>query len=325
MDELSPMQRMLPTFLKDRLEEVTASVLQEFQHIFRSVPPDSTYSLEQMEAYLEWRRRLDAAFGEAGLSDAELAEALSKLAMCTDDKHKGRAEHFAQQLLERGDFEHFAAFMQDDSHWKQQLRHVRLFWDLENIGLDEMQTDASKLVRDLMDFLQASGYARRTIRIEMYAFLPVTRFGKSPSGHWISPEAMAILINQLCNARVRVILSKAKKESADHELKSMIQTCRNEFEDHSLSTGRCAFVILSSDQDFNPTQKELFEAGYRTVVVHEAVADGHQQMLTAHAVESFRWTEVTRVPKRQSVCKEFLERGECPRSGACKLEHYSRA
>ena len=210
---------------------------------------------------------------QAHIATADIARLLHDEATRSDD-----AKLVVERLLKYTDYHAFAGLMH--RHYWATVKEVRLFWDIENVGWDEMQQNGREVVKALRDFLDArniGGFAA-----QMWAVAPTWRFADSPR-----------VVDDLEDSAIRAVNCKSKPEAADHVIKGEIDQAALLYGKYEIPAHSVVFVLITSDQDFTDVLQRLQHAGYKTVLIHNAKQGSrHIDMMSLYASHAFSWKEV---------------------------------
>jgi cold shock CspA family protein len=157
-------------------------------------------------------------------------------------------------------------------------RICRVLWDLENVHVDH-NLGGIATVMALQTFLRGLDLYGAGIDTRITAFF--NPFNKS------IPKKV---IEELNKASVELVCASSKREDADRKLGMRINQ-----EMQLLKPEISTFVLISSDQDFRQHIQLLTNAGYRTIVVHEARNENWRRMLEMHASMGVQWSTVCAV------------------------------
>jgi cold shock CspA family protein len=223
---------------------------------------------------------------ELGTSEERLASILDSVPFTAEDETMKRLH---TTLSTYSDFMSFGALMQRTyeelypsvtpdvarTPAVKSLRMCRVLWDLENINVDPSH-GGIHTVRALNDYLKSCDLLGPGIDTRITAFF-------NPFNRSISKK----VIEELNKASVELVCASAKREDADRKLGMRINQ-----EMQILIPELTTFVIISSDQDFRQHIQLLSNAGYRTIVVHEARHESWRSALEMHASSSVEWSTV---------------------------------
>jgi hypothetical protein len=171
------------------------------------------------------------------------------------------------------------------AHAVKPLQMCRVLWDLENVHVDPTH-GGIHTVRALNEYLRSCNLLGHGIDTRITAFF-------NPFNRSISKK----VIEELNKASVELVCASAKREDADRKLGMRINQ-----EMQILIPEMTTFVIISSDQDFRQHIQLLSNAGYRTVVVHEARHESWRSALEMHANSSVEWSTILQyLPVRPSA------------------------
>ncbi|CAE6971247.1 unnamed protein product, partial [Symbiodinium natans] len=232
---------------------------------------------ERAKIHREFLARLENYFqdvcSQTGISTPDVAQLLHKEAARSDG-----ARLILNRLLKYTDYNAFAKLMH--GHFWATVKEVRLFWDIENVGWDEMQHSGRDVVKGLRDFLDArnlGGFAA-----QLWAVAPTWRFAESPR-----------VVDDLEDAAIQAVNCKSKPEAADHVIKGEIEKAALLYGKYEVPAHTVVFILITSDQDFTDVLQRLKYAGYKTVLIHNArKGSRHVDMMSLYASHAFSWKEV---------------------------------
>lgn len=157
----------------------------------------------------------------------------------------------------------------------RRIKICRVLWDVENVPVDPA-LGGIQTVLALQKFLRTKGLWGNGVDTRITAFF--NPFNKSV------PKKV---IEQLNKASVELVCASAKREDSDRKLGIRINQ-----EMQLLLPELTTFVVISSDQDFRQHLQLLHNAGYATVVVHQARNEDWRQTLEMQAGTGVQWSEV---------------------------------
>ena len=157
------------------------------------------------------------------------------------------------------------------------IAHTRVLWDIENVGCPRGESlDGLGVVTRLTEWLRAREPPLWGTGIDGCVTVFFCR-GKST----VSAE----LERQLDKAAVEQVLVSDKREDADRKIVARLERDA----DNLLARdggGGCAFVFITSDQDFRHQFQTGSRKGARVVVLHRAPSgSAHERALALHADE----------------------------------------
>jgi hypothetical protein len=157
----------------------------------------------------------------------------------------------------------------------RRIRICRVLWDLENVVVDP-NIGGIETVAALQEFLRSRGLWGAGIDTRITAFF-------NPFNKCLPKK----VIEQLNKAAVELVCASAKREDADRKLGIRINQ-----EMQILLPELTTFVVISSDQDFRQHLQLLSNAGYTTMLIHEARNENWRRTLEMQAGTGVQWSEV---------------------------------
>ena len=235
------------------------------------------YVHDKAKVHGEFLARLENYFDDVcrqlHIRSADVAQLLQKEAARNKD-----AKLIIDRLLRYTDYQSFAELMH--KHYWSTVKEVRLFWDIENIGWEDMQQSGREVVKGLRDFLDArniSGFSA-----QMWAVAPTWRFADCPK-----------VVDDLEDAAIRAVNCKSKPEAADHVIKAEIDKAALLYAKYQVPANSVVFIVITSDQDFTDVLQKLQHGGYKTVLIHNArEGSRHVDMMSLYASHAFSWKEI---------------------------------
>ena len=214
---------------------------------------------------------LDEVSRQTRLTAAEIADILQ-------ESNDISASEIVERLLKYTDYHEFEALMKT-RYWAS-VKEVRLFWDIENVGFEEMEQNGPQVIQSLQDFLRArdiTGFAA-----QMWAVAPLKRFADNPR-----------VVGDLSDGAIRAVNCKSKPEAADHVIKSEIDKAVMMYMKYQVPPSTILFVLITSDQDFTDVLQKLKHFGFKTVLIHNArKGTRHVEMMSLYADEALEWKEM---------------------------------
>ena len=242
---------------------------------------------QKARVHRDFLTRLEAHFQDV-CSDVHMDIADVARLLQDESSRSEVARLMVDRLLKYTDYHAFEKLMH--RHYWAMVKEVRLFWDIENVGWDDMQQNGREVVRALRNFLDTKnigGFAA-----QMWAVAPTWRFADHPH-----------VVDDLEDAAIRAVNCKSKPEAADHVIKGEIEKAALLYGKYQVPASSIVFIVITSDQDFTDVLQKLQYSGYKTVLIHNA-KDGsrHVDMMSLHASHAYTWKEVLPPSFRPAPC-----------------------
>jgi cold shock CspA family protein len=263
----------------------------------------SEADLQMHTVYIEFQDLVELELQKVVLGLSTSEERLSRLLDSGLNAEDETINRLHSTLSAYRDFMSFGAMMQHTceelyptrppevrAHAVKPLQMCRVLWDLENVHVDPAH-GGIQTVLALNEYLKSCHLLGPGIDTRITAFF-------NPFNRSISKK----VIEELNKASVELVCASAKREDADRKLGMRINQ-----EMQILIPEFTTFVIISSDQDFRQHIQLLSNAGYRTIVVHEARHESWRSALEMHASSSVEWSTVLKYLPTHPV-----EEGESP-------------